>query len=87
MAVRIRLQRRGAHKRPYYHIVVADSRAPRGGKFIEKVGIYSPLTQPPEIRLETERYQEWIRKGALPTDTVARLIRKASRSEAASKKE
>lgn len=78
MAVKIRLQRRGAHKMPYYHIVVADSRAPRDGKFIEKIGIYNPLKTPAEIRLERARYEEWIRKGAQPTESVAKLVRHAS---------
>lgn len=78
MAVKIRLQRRGAHKKPYYHIVVADSRAPRDGKFIERIGVYNPLKTPAEILLERDRYQEWIRKGAQPTKSVVRLVRHAS---------
>ncbi len=76
MAVRIRLQRRGAHKRPFYHIVVADSRAPRDGKFIKKIGTYNPLLEPPEIVLETEAYEEWLKKGARPSEAVADLVRK-----------
>lgn len=78
MAVKIRLQRRGAHKKPFYHIVVADSRSPRDGKFIEKIGTYNPLKTPAEIRLERDRYEEWIRKGAQPTSSVAKLVRYAS---------
>jgi small subunit ribosomal protein S16 len=87
MAVKIRLQRRGAHKRPFYHIVVADHRAPRDGKFIEKIGMYNPLKKPPEIQVEKERYQDWIRKGAQPTASVAKLFRQAGRSAAVSNKE
>jgi len=79
MAVRIRLQRRGTHKKPYYHVVVADSRSPRDGKFIQKIGTYNPLKDPVEIRIEAEAYQEWIRKGALPSDAVAELFRRAAK--------
>jgi len=75
MAVRIRLQRRGAHKRPYYHIVVADHRAPRDGKFIQKIGTYNPLKEPAEITLRSDIYQDWIRKGARPSEAVADLVR------------
>ena len=82
MAVRIRLQRRGAHKRPFYHIVVADSRAPRDGKFIKKIGTYNPLREPPEIVLETEVYEEWLKKGARPSEAVADLVRHHRGSQA-----
>ena len=75
MAVRIRLQRRGAHKRPFFHIVVADGRAPRDGKFIQKIGTYNPLKDPAEIIIQTELYEEWISKGAQPSETVADLFR------------
>ena len=75
MAVRIRLQRRGAHKRPFYHIVVADSRAPRDGKFIKKIGTYNPLMDPAEISVEMDLYEEWVKKGAQPSDAVADLVR------------
>lgn len=87
MAVRIRLQRRGAHKKPFYHIVVADSRAPRDGKFIEKIGVYNPLKKPAEIRVETDRYNEWVRKGAQPSVSVVKLVRQAGRSGAVAKEE
>jgi small subunit ribosomal protein S16 len=80
MAVRIRLQRRGAHKKPFYHVVVADSRAPRDGKFIEKIGVYNPLKSPEEISIRTEVYAEWIRKGAQPSDAVAELVRKVQKA-------
>ena len=75
MAVKIRLQRRGAHKRPFYHIVVADSRSPRDGKFIEKIGTYNPLTEPAEISIRADLYDAWIQKGAKPSDAVADLVR------------
>jgi small subunit ribosomal protein S16 len=81
MAVRIRLQRRGTHKRPFYHIVVADRRAPRDGRFIEKVGTYDPLKDPAEITVKTERYDQWVEKGALPSEAVADLVRRFRRSE------
>ena len=76
MAVRIRLQRKGAHKKPFYHIVVADGRAPRDGKFIKKIGTYNPLREPPEITVETEIYDQWIQKGAQPSKAVEDLVRK-----------
>ena len=75
--VKIRLRRMGAKKRPYYRIVVADSRSPRDGRSIEEVGTYNPLTDPPEVTLKTERIQEWIKNGAQPTDTVRGLLKKA----------
>jgi small subunit ribosomal protein S16 len=74
--LKIRLARGGAKKRPYYHIVVADSRSPRDGRFIEKVGAYNPLLPKdgPRVTLKTERIQEWLAKGAQPTDRVARFL-------------
>ena len=75
--VKIRLRRMGAKKRPYYRIVVADSRSPRDGRSIEEVGTYNPLTDPPEVTVKTERVQEWIKNGAQPTDTVRGLLKKA----------
>lgn len=75
--LKIRLARGGAKKRPYYHIVVADSRAPRDGRFIEKVGAYNPLLKkddPTRVTLKLERIQEWVQKGAQPTDRVARFL-------------
>lgn len=77
MAVKIRLARHGAKKRPYYRIVVADSRCPRDGKFIEEVGRYNPLTDPATVKLDLEAVDKWIGNGAQPTDTVAALIKKA----------
>ena len=77
MAVKIRLARHGAKKRPYYRIVVADSRCPRDGRFIEEVGRYNPLTDPAMVKVDLEAVDRWIGNGAQPTDTVASLIAKA----------
>ena len=77
MAVKIRLARHGAKKRPYYRIVVADARAPRDGKFIEEVGRYNPCVDPSMIKFDLEKVDKWISNGAQPTDTVARLLETA----------
>ena len=77
MAVKIRLARHGAKKRPYYRIVVADARCPRDGKFIEEVGRYNPQTTPATVTLDMEKVDQWIKNGAQPTDTVARLLKNA----------
>ena len=77
MAVKIRLARHGAKKRPYYRIVVADARAPRDGKFIEEVGRYNPCVDPSMIEFDLEKVDKWIANGAQPTDTVARLLETA----------
>ncbi len=74
MAVKIRLQRHGSKKRPFYFIVVADGRAPRDGKFIQKIGTYNPLTVPATIELDRQKALEWLNKGAQPTDTVHRIL-------------
>ena len=74
MAVKMRLQRHGSKKRPFYFIVVADGRAPRDGKFIEKIGTYNPLTVPATIQLDRQKALEWLNKGAQPTDTVHRIL-------------
>ena len=74
MAVKIRLQRHGSKKRPFYFIVVADARAPRDGKFIQKLGTYNPLTVPATIQLDRQKALEWLHKGAQPTDTVHRIL-------------
>ncbi len=76
MAVRIRLRRMGAKKTPFYRIVVADSRYPRDGRFIEEIGTYNPLLDPPEIKVDAEKAQQWISNGAQPTDTVKALLKK-----------
>jgi small subunit ribosomal protein S16 len=75
MAVKLRLQRKGRKAAPFYHIVVADSRSPRDGKFIEKIGTYNPLTVPAAIELNRERAYHWISVGAQPTDTVNAILR------------
>ena len=77
MAVKIRLARHGAKKRPYYRIVVADSRAPRDGRFIEEVGRYNPIAPPAMVQFDMEKVDQWIANGAQPTDTVARLLKNA----------
>ena len=77
MAVKIRLARHGAKKRPYYRIVVADARAPRDGKFIEEVGRYNPCVDSSMIKFDLEKVDKWIANGAQPTDTVARLLETA----------
>lgn len=74
MAVKIRMARHGAKKRPYYRVVVADGRMPRDGRYIEQVGRYNPLTNPKTIELDLEKIDEWIAKGAQPSNTVAKLI-------------
>lgn len=76
MAVKIRLRRMGAKKAPFYRIVVADSRYPRDGRFIEEVGYYNPLTEPVEVKIDAEKVNKWIANGAQPTDTVKALLKK-----------
>ena len=75
--VKIRLRRDGAKKAPYYTMVVADSRYPMDGRFIEKVGTYNPMVEPKQINLDADKIKEWIKKGAKPTDTAKALIEKA----------
>ena len=74
--VKIRLQRQGKKKAPFYHIVVADSRSPRDGRFIEVVGTYNPITEPAEVKVNEELALKWLQNGAIPTDTVRDLLRK-----------
>jgi small subunit ribosomal protein S16 len=76
MAVKIRLKRMGAKKRPFYRIVVADSRAPRDGKFIEEIGYYNPISEPVELKIDGEKALEWLGNGAQPSDTVRSLLKK-----------
>ena len=78
MAVKIRLARHGAKKRPYYRIIVADARSRRDGRFIEEVGRYNPCVDPSYIKFDKERLQYWLGCGAQPTDTVARLIKQTA---------
>ena len=76
MAVKIRLRRVGAKKAPFYRVVVADSRYPRDGRFIEEVGTYNPLTEPSTFTVDGEKVKQWISNGAQPTDTVRSLLKK-----------
>lgn len=76
--VKIRLKRVGAKKAPFYKIVVADSRSPRDGKIIEEIGTYDPMVNPAAIKLDSEKVNNWIKKGAQPTDTVRALIKKTT---------
>ena len=76
--VKIRLQREGKKKAPFYHIVVADSKSPRDRKIIEQIGTYDPMTEPATIVLDKEKVEKWIKNGAKPTDTVKALIAKAN---------
>jgi len=75
--VKIRLQREGKKKAPFYHIVVADSRSPRDGKIIEQIGTYDPMTEPSTIKLDKEKFEKWVKNGAKPTDTVKKLVENA----------
>ena len=79
--VKIRLRRMGAKKAPFYRIVVADSRFPRDGRFIEEIGTYNPRTSPVEVRIDTEKAAAWIKNGAQPTETVRALLKKANAAQ------
>ena len=74
--VKIRLKRMGGHKKPFYRIVVADSRAPRDGRFIEEIGIYDPCTDPATVKIDADKAKQWLSNGAQPTDTVRDLLKK-----------
>ncbi len=76
MAVKIRLRRMGAKKAPFYRVVVADSRYPRDGRFIEEIGYYNPMTNPAEINIDAEKATKWLNNGAQPTETVKALLKK-----------
>ena len=76
MAVKIRLRRMGAKRAPFYRVVVADSRYPRDGRFIEEIGYYNPMKEPAEIKIDAEKAKKWIANGAQPTDTVKVLLKK-----------
>ena len=76
MAVKIRLRRVGAKKAPFYRVVVADSRAPRDGRFIEEIGTFDPMKSPAEIKIDADKAKKWIANGAQPTDTVKALLKK-----------
>lgn len=77
MAVKLRLKRMGAKKKPYYRVVAADARSPRDGRFIEAVGTYNPLTNPAEIKMDEEKVMKWLNTGAKPSDTVRDILSKA----------
>ena len=74
--VKIRLKRMGAHKKPFYRVVVADIRSPRDGRFIEEIGYYNPLTEPADIKIDEEKAKKWLGNGAQPTNTVKTLFKK-----------
>lgn len=76
MAVKIRLRRMGAKKAPFYRVVVADSRYPRDGRFIEEIGTYNPMTEPATVNIDADKAKKWIGNGAQPTDTVKALLKK-----------
>ena len=76
MAVKIRLRRMGQKKAPFYRVVVADSRYPRDGRFIEELGYYNPMTNPADIKIDAEKAAKWLANGAQPTDTVRALLKK-----------
>lgn len=82
MSVKIRLKRMGAKKAPFYRLVVADSRSPRDGKFIEEIGYYNPITEPAEIKIDAEKAKKWLNNGAQPSDTVKSLLKKSGIIEA-----
>ena len=75
--VKIRLRRMGAKKAPFYRVVVADSRSPRDGRFIEEIGYYNPMTNPAEIKIDAEKAEKWLKNGAQPTETVRVLLKKS----------
>ena len=75
--VKIRLKRMGAKKAPFYRVVVADARSPRDGRFIEEIGYYNPMTNPAEVKIDAEKANEWLKKGAQPTETVRTLLKKS----------
>ena len=76
MAVKIRLRRMGSKKRPFYRLVVADSRSPRDGRFIEEIGYFDPIADPVEVRIDTDKAIKWLKNGAQPTDTARALLKK-----------
>lgn len=86
MATRIRLKRMGAKKKPFYRIVVADSRSPRDGRFIEEIGYYDPCKNPAEVRIDDEKAVKWLQTGAQPSETVRALLNKAGLIEKAAAK-
>lgn len=85
MAVKIRLRRMGAKKAPFYRVVVADSRSPRDGRFIEEIGYYNPTTEPALIKIDEEKAAQWVKNGAQPSDIVKKLFNRAGLNEKLSK--
>ena len=79
MAVKMRLRRMGAKKAPFYRVIVADSRSPRDGRFIEEIGYYNPLTNPAEIKIDADKAKKWLGTGAQPTETVKSLLKRSGR--------
>ena len=77
MAVKIRLRRMGAKKAPFYRVVVADSRSPRDGRFIDEIGYYNPMTEPADIKIDAEKAKKWIANGAQPTETAKSVLKKS----------
>ena len=77
MAVKMRLRRMGAKKAPTYRVIIADSRSPRDGRFIEEIGYYNPLTEPADIKIDAEKAKKWLSNGAQPTETVKSLLKKS----------
>ncbi len=77
MAVKMRLRRMGAKRAPFYRVVVADSRYPRDGRFIEEIGYYNPMKEPAEIKIDAEKAEQWLKNGAQPTDTVKVILKKS----------
>ncbi len=77
MAVKIRLRRMGAKKKPFYRVIVADSRSPRNGRFIEEIGYYNPISEPEEVKIDAEKAISWLKNGAQPSDTVKYLLKKS----------
>lgn len=77
MAVKMRLRRMGAKRAPFYRVVVADSRYPRDGRFIEEIGYYNPMKDPAEIKIDAEKAEKWLNNGAQPTDTVKVILKKS----------
>ena len=80
--LKIKLQRQGKKKAPFYHVVVADSRSPRDGKIVEKIGTYDPMTNPATINIDSEKVDTWIKNGAKPTDSVKNLIERVNKKNA-----
>ncbi|MGC8834417.1 MAG: 30S ribosomal protein S16 [Armatimonadota bacterium] len=87
MAVRIRLKRMGAKKRPFYRVIVADSRAPREGRFIETLGYYDPCTEPATVRIDQEKVKMWLERGAQPTEAVSILLNKLEAQQSQTEQE